>query len=270
MLKCFQGFTMKNKTEIAEQQQSFIESLKQQTIDFIYTIDKTKIETILLSGSVARGDFFPGKFDGMIDLTVMKRPGTETDAEEIFGKNEDANIPFHCIKRNGTWYEINFIDFITLDAFKKMQIPSRNALLESKILYDPNHKYEDELMNINIWSQVDLKKLLHEEFRYMIYLLGEYKVDRWNRRQAYLQMNENLNAAIRTAIHCLYFINGFYWPAEDRSLYYSLSLEKLPENYSRIIIELCTQTPDSEKDYYRRESLFKCEILRFIEQFIRL
>lgn len=261
---------MKSRTEIAEQQQSFIDSLKQQTIDFLYTIDKTKIETILLSGSVARGDFFPGKFDGMIDLTVMKRQGTEAEAEDIFGKDEDKEIPFHCIKRNGIWYSINFVDFITAERFKQMKIPERNALLESKILYDPNHKYEDELMQINMWSQMDLKKQLHEEFRYMIYLLGEYKVDRWNRRQAYLQMNENLNAAIRTAIHCLYYINGLYWSAEDRNLYYSLSLEKLPENYSRIIVELCTQTPDNEKDYYRRESLFKCEILRFIEQFIRL
>ena len=261
---------MKSKTEIAEQQQSFIDALKQKTIDFLYTIDKSEIETILLSGSVARGDYFPGQFDGMIDLTVMKKSGSEAAPDEIFGKNEDGDIPFHCIKRDGIWYEINFIDFINAEAFKKLKIPERNALLESKILYDPNHKYEDELMNINIWSQVDLKKLLHEEFRYIIYLLGDYKVDRWNRRQAYIQMNENLNAAIRTAIHCLYYINGLYWSAEDRNLYYSLSLEKIPENYSRIIMELCTQKPDNESDYFHRESLFKSEIMRFIEQFIRL
>ena len=261
---------MKSRTDIAEQQQTFIDSLKQKTIDFLYDINKTQIETILLSGSVARGDYFPGKFDGMIDLTVMKKQGTDADVEAIFGKNEDPDIPFHCIKRNGIWYAINFVDFITIENFKNMQIPARNALLESKILYDPNHKYEDELMNINMWAQVDLKKQLHEEFRYIIYLLGDYKVDRWNRRQAYLQMNENLNAAIRTAIHCLYYINGLYWSAEDRNLYYSLSLEKIPENYSRIIMELCTQKPDNENDYFHRESLFKSEIMRFIEQFIRL
>lgn len=261
---------MKSKTEIAERQQSYIESLKQKTIDFLYTIDKSEIETILLSGSVARGDYFPGSFDGMVDLTVMKKQDSDVSAEDIFGKDEDKEIPFHCVKRNNIWYEINFIDFVSLDAFKKMQIPARNALLESKILYDSTHRYENELMEINIWSQVDLKKLLHEEFRYMIYLLGDYKVDRWNRRQAYIQMNENLNAAIRAAIHCLYYINGLYWSAEDRNLYYSLSLEKIPDNYSHIILELCTQKADDEKDYFHRESLFKCEILRFIEQFIRL
>ncbi len=261
---------MKSKAEIALEQQTFINDIKQKTVDFLYTIDKTKIETILLSGSVARGDFFPGKFSGMVDLTVMKRPGAEISAEEIFGPNEEKNIPFHCINRNGIGYEINFIDFVTIENFKKMSNPAKYSLLESKILYDPNEKFQNELLEINLWSQVDIKRQLNEEFGYIIYLLGDYKVDRWNRRQAYIQMNENLNAAIRTAIHCLYFINGLYWAAEDRNLYYSLSLEKVPQNYSKIIFDLCTQKPDNQNDYYRRESLFKSEILRYIEQYISL
>ena len=85
---------MKRKAEIALEQQTFINDIKQKTVDFLYTIDKTKIETILLSGSVARGDFFPGKFSGMVDLTVMKRPGAEISAEEIFGPNEEK----YCLK----------------------------------------------------------------------------------------------------------------------------------------------------------------------------
>ena len=64
---------MKNKEFIIEQQKDFIQGLKNKTIDFINKIDKSEIETILLSGSVFRGDYFPGKFDGMVDLIVMKK-----------------------------------------------------------------------------------------------------------------------------------------------------------------------------------------------------
>lgn len=42
--------------------------------DFFSQVDKTCIQTVLLSGSVARGDFSPGKYGGMIDLVVMKKP----------------------------------------------------------------------------------------------------------------------------------------------------------------------------------------------------
>lgn len=52
---------MKNKEFIIEQQKYFIQDLKNKTINFINTIDKSEIETILLSGSVSRGDFFPAK-----------------------------------------------------------------------------------------------------------------------------------------------------------------------------------------------------------------
>ena len=159
---------------------------------------------------------------------------------------------------------------MNFESFRQMQIPQRSELLESRILYDINQKYQNELMQIDIWSRVDFKKQLLEEFKYIIYLLGEHKIDRWNRHQVYVQMNKNLNAAIRTSIHCLYYINGLYYAAEDKCLYYSLSLEKIPENYSRIIFDLCTQKLNDEKDYFRRESIFKSEILRYIEQFIYL
>ena len=50
---------MKTKEVIIEQQKDFIQNLKNITYDFINQIDKSEIETILLSGSVSRADFFP-------------------------------------------------------------------------------------------------------------------------------------------------------------------------------------------------------------------
>ena len=52
---------MKTKEVIIEQQKDFIQNLKNITYDFINRIDKSEIETILLSGSVSRADFFPQK-----------------------------------------------------------------------------------------------------------------------------------------------------------------------------------------------------------------
>ena len=79
---------MKTKEVIIEQQKDFIQNLKNITYDFINRIDKSEIETILLSGSVSRADFFPqkkesGEYNGMVDLIVMRKEGSSITAEEI-------------------------------------------------------------------------------------------------------------------------------------------------------------------------------------------
>ena len=52
---------MKSKEVIIEQQKDFIQDIKNKTSEFINSVDKAEIETIILSGSVSRGDFFPAK-----------------------------------------------------------------------------------------------------------------------------------------------------------------------------------------------------------------
>ena len=49
---------IKSKEVIIEQQKDFIQDIKNKTSEFINSVDKAEIETILLSGSVSRGDFF--------------------------------------------------------------------------------------------------------------------------------------------------------------------------------------------------------------------
>jgi hypothetical protein len=65
-------------------------------------------------------------------------------------------------------------------------------------------------------------------------------------------------------ICCLFYKNNSYVPAEDRALYYSFTLEKLPENYGTLIYDLKNQDTLSEDDYNRRESLFRSLILDWI------
>lgn len=214
--------------------------------------------------------FFPrikdgGDIDGMVDLIVMRKKGSSIKAEDVFGPDQEPPIPFHCVKVNNLWYEILFTDFIDADTFTSYDEPKKFSVLESQILYDPNGSYKNELEKIKEYAREDLKNSLNNSLGYIHYLLSDYKKDRWYRRDAFIQLHENLNTAIRAGIRALYYLNGFYSPAEDRAIYYSHSLQKLPEKYEELIVQVCNQKTDSEEDYFRREKIFMDNIVGFIE-----
>jgi hypothetical protein len=91
--------------------------------------------------------------------------------------------------------------------------------MESKILYDPNKRYEKELKRIEEYVEEDLKDKLKGALGYLKYIIG--KEPRWVIREAYPHMHNNLNIAIEPGICCLYYINRKYAPADDRKLYYT-------------------------------------------------
>jgi hypothetical protein len=262
---------MKTKEAIIEQQKEFIQEMKNKTFALINSIDKSEIETILLSGSVSRADFFPlkkenGEYRGHVDLIVMRKKGSSATAEDIFGPDQDPPIPYHCVKVDGVWYAILFTDFIDTEMFSHFDEPRKFSVMESQILYDPNNSYKNELEKINQFVKEDCKKFLNDSLGYIHYLISDYKKDRWYRREAFIQMHENLNTAIRAGVRALFYLNGFYSPAEDRAIYYSHSLPKLPENYAEIISQACNQNTGSEEDYFRREKIFMEKIVGFIEK----
>lgn len=262
---------MKTKEVIIEQQKDFIKEMKDKTATFLNSIDKSEIETILLSGSVSRADYFPeikedGDINGMVDLIVMRKKGSSVTAEDIFGPDQDPPIPYHCVKVDGLWYAILFTDFIDIEMFSHFDEPRKFSVMESQILYDPNNSYKNELEKINQFVKEDSKKFLDNSLGYIHYLISDYKKDRWYRREAFIQMHENLNTAIRAGVRALFYLNGFYSPAEDRAIYYSHSLPKLPENYAEFISQACSQNTDSEADYFRREKIFMEKIVGFIEK----
>lgn len=265
------GEEMKTKEAIIERQKDFIREMKNKTYALINSIDKSEIETILLSGSVSRADFFPrkkenGEYDGMVDLIVMRKKGCDIKADDVFGPDQKPPIPYHCIKFDDIWFEILFTDFIDTEMFSQFEEPRKFSVLESQILYDPNNLYKNELEKINQLSKEELKNYLNGTLGYIHYLISDYKKDRWYRREAFIQLHENLNTAIRAGVRALFYVNGFYSPAEDRAIYYSHSLPNLPENYAKLISQVCTQNTDSEEDYFRREKIFMENIVGFIEK----
>lgn len=257
---------MKKKDYIIQLQKDYINSIKEQVISFINQLPKNKIQSILLSGSVARGDYQPGYLGGKVDLTIMKKNGSSISADELFGPDEDPGIPFHCINWNGIGYQIAFHDPINCDYFIRLDESKKFALLESIILYDSDNEYLKNLELIKQINPVEQNNELNKCISYSEYLLSEYKRDRWFRRDAFLQLHENLNISIRLMIKCLFYINGKYAPAEDRRLYYSLSLEKIPNDYDELILKLNNQITNSESDYLQREKLFKETLAKFVEE----
>ncbi len=261
---------MKSKEAVIAQQKDFVQGLRDRTSSFINSIDKSEIESILLSGSLSRADYFPrrkedGEYDGMVDLIVMRKKGSSITAEDVFGPDQDPPIPYHCVKANGTWFAILFTDIIDVEKFSQFEEPRKFSVLESQILYDPDGSYKNELARIHQFAQKEIQDKLDDSLGYIHYLISDYKKDRWYRRDAFIQLHENLNTAIRAGIRALFYLNGFYAPAEDRALYYSHSLPELPGNYAQLISQACSQDTESEEDYFRREKLFMEKIVGFIE-----
>ena len=94
--------------------------------------------------------------------------------------------------------------------FSKFEEPRKFSVLESQILYDPNNSYKNELVKINQFAKEDLENNLNGSLGYIHYLISDYKKDRWYRRDAFIQLHENLNTAIRAGIRALFYLNGFY------------------------------------------------------------
>jgi hypothetical protein len=131
--------------------------------------------------------------------------------------------------------------------------------MESGILYDPNKKYENEFEKIKEYVEKDLRNKLKETLGYLKYIIGKEK--RWEIREAYPHMHNNLNIAIELGICCLYYFNGKYAPADDRKLYYTYELEKIPKNYDELLVKLFEQKIGSREDYERRKKLFMEEFI---------
>lgn len=257
---------MKTKDQVAKIQRSFNLNVRRAAHDFVAGLPKAELAAVLLSGSTARGDFYPGRFGGMVDLTVMPQDGSNATAAELFGENEEPAIPFHCVKRDGAWYQIAFHEFVDHRRFQSLDESKKFALLESEVLWEQGKSYTAELDIVQKFARVDQARLKGECLGYVGYLLSDYKEDRWLRREAYAQLHANLNAALQGAIKCLFYLNGSYAPAEDRRLYYAHALPRLPDGFASLMRELHRQDIDSESDYRRRRRSFESVLLAFINK----
>ena len=254
------------RSEIVKLRASDISVIRKRADLFVKGIQKHELSAIQMSGSVARGDFFPGKLGGMTDLTVFKKPGSSATAEELFGKNEDPDIPYHCVNRIGNWYQIWFIEMPNVEGYQRLPEARKYALNESVLLWESDDSYSQANSVFNKIAAEETRAAFDARLNGISYLLSEYKVDRWQRRNEPGQLHFNLNAAIDIAIGCLYNLNGKYTPAPDRALYYSYELDKRPPSYEELLQKLMDIKLDSIANYKSREQLFKDEFLKFLSK----
>jgi len=165
---------------------------------------------------------------------------------------------FYQIKVYDEKYLINFVENNEAEKFSFFE--SRILLDKTKILGVTINKIYNEIVKIEISENYQ------RSFRYMNYLINDYKVNRWIKRKAIIQLNQNLSNAIEISIKCLFYINGKYSPAEDRALYFSFELEKKPENYKEIIIDLLLVKELTLVKYMERVKVFKDRIIEYIKQ----
>lgn len=258
---------MKCLFEIKEKQRKFIDECNFKTKRFLNSIDKGGLEAILISGSVARGDFSPGKYGGNIDLTVMKNKDSTISPEQIFGKDEEPYIPYHCVSHFGQGFQIAFHDILTIDNFHNLDEAKKYSILESKLYWERSSSFSVLRDQVEASLNKELKEKLSEVLGYINYLLSDYKKSRWRSRNAYVQLHSNLNLAIDLSIKGLYYLNRSFSPAEDRRLYYSYDLKRLPNRFNLVIEQLFRQDINSLDDYLRREKIFNNTILKFLESF---
>lgn len=59
----------------------------------------------------------PGKYGGMIDLTVVAAAKEKLNPTEVFGIDEEPDIPFHCVNHLGQGFQIKIYDSLNLETF---------------------------------------------------------------------------------------------------------------------------------------------------------
>ncbi|MBL8967811.1 MAG: hypothetical protein JNG85_12465 [Spirochaetaceae bacterium] len=252
--------------EVAERQRGFVAERVRAARSFADGLPKSGLAAILLSGSVARGDYFPGKLGGNIDVTVFSRRGSGLGAEELFGPDEDPDIPYHCVSRGGEGFQIAFGELFDGQAFLARDEAAKFALGESRLLWEDAGAFTAAMAALSPALAAERASLRAARLGEIRYLLSEYKQDRWIRREAALQLHANLDAAIEAAIPCLFYANDSYAPAKDRRLYYACELPRLPPDFERLLAGLLERRPDSLADYRRREELISRRLLAFVTE----
>lgn len=263
---------MKTRKQFASEtaQSSFIGSLILAAKQYVSSVDKTGIQTILLNGSVVRGDFCTQNLGGYVNLVVMVKDEKSFDWEKIFGKAEEEFYIFHCVRKEICGRKIGFQiekrPFESLGYFETLDENRRWAHLESEILYDENELFGRELLKINEVMGNNLCQLMNRSLSYIGELISNYKEQKFYGRDCPQQLHENLNSAIRNAVKCLYYINGKYSAPEERALYYSFDLDKLPLDYENMMKNLYRQHIDSYEDYERRKKIFVEQFFGYLRE----
>lgn len=130
--------------QVKNRQSQNITQLIEEIKNFSTQILKPNAEILsgLLSGSIARGDYWPGKYGGAVDLTIFVENFSDFNAEEALGEDREEHIPGHFIKHDKQYYQIKIYDQKYFETFQMNNEAEKYAFFESIILFDKTSKLE--------------------------------------------------------------------------------------------------------------------------------
>ncbi|MBN1412939.1 MAG: hypothetical protein JW969_19010 [Spirochaetales bacterium] len=217
-----------------------------------------KILGALLTGSVARGDARVGPFGIFIDIAIILKNKSDIDMEQIFGKDEEPFIPYHCISvKNKTGIAMEVIEEDELWKIREQPEPVIFARNESIILNDKTGSLQKWKNECFVITEDQIKqRALNNYFRYD-YLTGEYRLEKWEHREAWVQIAQNYNEANECYCNFLYCINGLFIPRKDWLAYLTYEMKIKPEEHESCMNKMYENRLDAggingKKETYNR------------------
>ncbi len=244
---------MKNLQDLRNEQEDEVARYRAVAEDAINQFIRTNelIIGALLAGSVARGDARTGPFGLYIDLVIVAEERKDINLTDVFGPNIEPYTPKHCIKFKCTGLAIELTtrkDLLDIRTRWESEIYARQ---ESIVLYDKTgflQKWKAEAFTITKEQKRD--RALAYYFRSQ-YLVGQYRVEKWKHREAWVQLAQIGNEAVECYCSFLYCINNLFIPRKDWLAYLTYGLsEKMPD-HEHVLEEIYTIIP-TEEDVDRR------------------
>jgi len=226
------------------------------------------ISGALLTGSVARGDARIGSFGIHIDLALVLRKKSDINIEQIFGKDEQPYIPYHCVSiTDKVGLAIEIMEENDLWKIREMPEPVIFAKNESIILDDKKgilEKWKKECFAIS--EDQKKQRALNNYFRFN-YLTGDYRLEKWSYREAWIQIAQNFNEANECYCNFLYCINGMFIPRKDWLTYLTYEMEIKPDEHEEFIIKMYESQINDE--YIKDKNRIYQKVQNWMELFCR-
>lgn len=198
---------------------------------------------VLLAGSVARGDARHGPFGLYVDLVVVAEHRQDVDLVSIFGPSIEPFVPKHCVKIEDTGIALELTTTKELQDIRSRWESEIFARQESGVLYDKTgflSKWKTDAFNITDQQVKD--RALGWFFRCQ-YLVGEYRVEKWSHRSAWVQMCQIGNEAAECYCSFLYCINKQFIPRKDWLAYLTDGLHDKAPDHEHLLEAIYTSAP---------------------------
>ena len=227
-----------------------------------------KIEGVLLTGSVARGDARVGPYGVMIDLALVVENKSDINLDEIFGKDEEPQIPYHCVTVEGNiGLQIEVIEKDRLFKIREKPESAIFAMNESIILSDRRSVLTKWKRECFIITDAQIKSRALNNYYRFCYLTGEYRIEKWMYREAYIQLAQIFNEAAECYCNFLYCINRMFVPRKDWLAYLTFELADKPEKHNFYMERLYSLCPE-EKFIIEKNEVVQ-DIQKWLERYCR-